>query len=300
MIGQECEMKSAPVAGPRPVLRQGSPPPDWLGCLAAREDYGEDFQVTTRPDPNADLLNIKEAAALLKVSEASLRRWTNAGRLACLRLGAKRERRFRREDLMAFLEGGAAAAAPAAPASARPAEVLLEGIAIEYGNHICTLYENDLGRLKWSVPFIADGLRNGDGCFLIATKAVRNEILGHISEVWEGVEEAVDQGRLVLSDGIADGEEMCRFVEHALVMATRSGMRSFRLLGDMTWCLHLGMTYAELLAYEAKYNYAIAHRFPLVSVCQYDVREFSGPAVLNALKCHEDTFNYPLSRFLAL
>ena len=28
---------------------------------------------------------------MLKVSEASLRRWTNAGRLACLRLGAKGE-----------------------------------------------------------------------------------------------------------------------------------------------------------------------------------------------------------------
>ena len=72
--------------------------------------------VTTRPDPNSDLLNIKEAAALLKVSEASLRRWTNAGRLACLRLGAKRERRFRRADLMAFLEEREGAAAPSAAA----------------------------------------------------------------------------------------------------------------------------------------------------------------------------------------
>ena len=143
--------------------------------------------VRTQPDPNSDLLNIKEAAALLKVSEASLRRWTNAGRLACLRLGAKRERRFRREDLMSFLEDRDAAAAPAAPTDSRSTEVLLEGIAIEYGNHICTLYENDLGRLKWSVPFLADGLRNGDGCFLIATKAVRDEILGHIGEVWDGV-----------------------------------------------------------------------------------------------------------------
>ena len=255
--------------------------------------------MTTRPDPTSDLLNIKEAAALLKVSEASLRRWTNAGQLACLRLGAKRERRFRREDLMAFLENRAAGATPAAPATARPAEVVLEGIAIEYGNHICTLYENDLGRIKWSVPFLADGLRNGEGCFLIATEAVRDEIVGRIRDVWDGVDDAVDQGRLVLSDGIADGDAMCRFVERALVMATGAGTRSFRLLGDMTWCLHLGMSYDDLLAYEVKYNYAIAHRFPLVSVCQYDVREFSGPAVLNALKCHEDTFNYPLSRFLA-
>ncbi|MDJ0896788.1 MAG: MEDS domain-containing protein [Alphaproteobacteria bacterium] len=256
--------------------------------------------MTTRLDPNSDLLNIKEAAALLKVSEASLRRWTNTGRLACLRLGAKRERRFRREDLMSFLEDRKAAAAPATPMSVRPTEVLLEGIAIEYGNHICTLYENDLGRLKWSVPFLTDGLRQGDGCFLIATKAVRDEILGHVREAWDGVDQAIEEGQLIPSDGIPDGEAMCRFVEHSLVMATRSGLRSFRLLGDMTWCLRLGMTYDELNAYEVRYNYAIARRFPLVSVCQYDVREFSGPAVLHALKCHEDTFHYPLSRFLAL
>ncbi len=255
--------------------------------------------MATRPDPNSDLLNIKEAAALLKVSEASLRRWTNAGKLACLRLGAKRERRFRREDLMAFLEVREAPGA-AIPPSSRPTEVLLEGIAIEYGNHICTLYENDLGRLKWSVPFLTDGLRNGDGCFLIATKAVREEILGHIGEAWSDLAEAKAQGRLTESDGIGDGEAMCRFVEHSLVMLSRAGLRSFRLLGDMSWYRQQGMTDAELIAYEARYNYDIARRFPLVSVCQYDVRAFTGPAVLNALKCHEDTFNYPLSRFLAL
>jgi len=258
--------------------------------------------VTVQPDQNADLLNIKEAAALLKVSEASLRRWTNTGDLACLRLGAKRERRFRRDDLIAFLENRGVAAAPPAshpPPAPRPTTVMLEGVAIEYGNHICTLYENDAGRLKWSVPFLLDGLRGDEGCFLIATQAVRDEILGHVRDAWDGVDQAIAAGRFILSDGIPDGEAMCRFVEQSLMAATRSGLRSFRLLGDMTWCLRLGMTYEELYAYEIRYDNAIARRYPLVSVCQYDVREFSGPAVLNALKCHEDTFNYPLSRFLA-
>src|SRR5437879_12576237 len=45
-----------------------------------------------------ELLDIKQAAQFLKVSETSLRRWTNAGRLACLRVGRKRERRFRSEE----------------------------------------------------------------------------------------------------------------------------------------------------------------------------------------------------------
>lgn len=57
-----------------------------------------------------ELLDIKQAARFLKVSETSLRRWTNSGRLPCLRVGRRRERRFRRADLLAFLEdpsGGA-------------------------------------------------------------------------------------------------------------------------------------------------------------------------------------------------
>lgn len=254
--------------------------------------------MTTPSDRESELLNIKEAAAMLKVSEASLRRWTNAGQLACLRLGAKRERRFRRDDLISFLENRDTAVVSSS-ATRRPTEVLLEGIAIEYGSHICTLYENDLGRLKWSVPFLVDGLRSGEGCFLIATDAVRDEILGHIREAWDGVEQAIDSGQLMLSHGIAEGDAMCRFVEHAIFLATRAGLRAFRLLGDMTWCLELGMTTDELFAYERRFDHEVGHRFQLVSVCQYDTREFTGTGVLNALKCHEDTFNYPLSRFLS-
>ncbi len=255
---------------------------------------------TKHHDPNPDLLNIKEAAALLKVSEASLRRWTNAGRLDCLRLGAKRERRFRRDDLMSFLEERAASPGPRVPQGGRLAEVVLEGINIEYGNHICALYESDLGRLKWSVPFFADGLRNGDVCFLIAAPQVQGEILDHVREACDGVDDALSEGRLVVNEGMNDGQAMCEYLERSFVMATGSGRQSFRLLGDMAWALHAGMSFDDLIAYEARYNYSIGHRFPVVSICQYDVREFSGTAVLNALKCHEDTFNYPLSRFLAL
>ena len=49
------------------------------------------------------LLDIEQAARFLNVSETSLRRWTNDGRLACLRVGRRRERRFRKADLLAFL-----------------------------------------------------------------------------------------------------------------------------------------------------------------------------------------------------
>lgn len=49
-----------------------------------------------------ELLDISEAAQFLNVSETSLRRWTNDGLLPCLRIGRRRERRFRRADLSGF------------------------------------------------------------------------------------------------------------------------------------------------------------------------------------------------------
>jgi hypothetical protein len=44
------------------------------------------ISVPSRADSTV-LLDISEAAQFLNVSETSLRRWTNAGALACLRIG---------------------------------------------------------------------------------------------------------------------------------------------------------------------------------------------------------------------
>ena len=70
-------------------------------------------------DESEPLLDIEQAARFLNVSETSLRRWTNDGRLACLRVGRRRERRFRRVDLLAFLEREPAGDSRAAGSLAR-------------------------------------------------------------------------------------------------------------------------------------------------------------------------------------
>ncbi len=239
------------------------------------------------------LLNIKQAAQLLNVSQVSLRRWTDGGKLACLRVGDRRERRFRREDLFAFAERQTAAA-PAGEAS----KVRLEGIAIERGSHLCSLYQSDLGRLKLSVPYLAGGLRAGETCYLIADDRGQDEILGHLGEVYDGVGEAMADGRLIVSDGATTGSAMFDYLERSFTMAVRSGRGALRLVGDMVWAVTKGMDPDELMRFETRYNQTLARRFPAVSLCQYDVRQFSGIHVHEVLLCHEDTFCYPLSRFI--
>ena len=53
-----------------------------------------------QPEP---LWTLEEVAAYLRVSRATVRRWTNAGLLPCFRLGGNRERRFSQQAVLAFL-----------------------------------------------------------------------------------------------------------------------------------------------------------------------------------------------------
>jgi hypothetical protein len=54
-----------------------------------------------------------------------------------------------------------------------------------------------------------------------------------------------------------------------------------------------------LLQYEADYDRLIAREYPVVTLCAYDARKFTGVEILDALKGHRDTFRYPLERALA-
>src|SRR3989449_5141707 len=104
----------------------------------------------------SELLDIAQAAAFLHVSQMSLRRWTNSGRLPCFRVGGRRERRFRRADLLAFLErSGEPIRAPQGP------------------GHLCGLYTSMAARERWAAAFLAAGLEAGAISFLAAEAAGR-------------------------------------------------------------------------------------------------------------------------------
>src|SRR2546427_3668084 len=59
------------------------------------------------------LLNTAEAARFLRVSQASIRRWSDSGLLAARRVGRRRERRFSEAGLQAFMQQPATARAAA-------------------------------------------------------------------------------------------------------------------------------------------------------------------------------------------
>ena len=52
------------------------------------------------------MLTVSEAAELLGVSNTSIRRFSNSGDIKSYRIGQGRHRRFRKRDLLEYLESG--------------------------------------------------------------------------------------------------------------------------------------------------------------------------------------------------
>lgn len=50
-----------------------------------------------------ELLTLEEASAVLKCHPNTLRDWDNKGILVALRFGARRDRKYRKEDIMKLL-----------------------------------------------------------------------------------------------------------------------------------------------------------------------------------------------------
>jgi excisionase family DNA binding protein len=246
-----------------------------------------------------ELLDIKQAAQFLRVSETSLRRWTNSGQLACLRVGRKRERRFRPSDLLAFMENQPAAGASLAVSADAPQHAVIGGIPLAHGTHLCAFYGDDSGRARLALAFLADGLQLGSACHLVASAEGRAQILGQLERGHGSLDSALDEGRLVISKYHSTAREQCEYWETAFASPMSRGANSLRLVGDMTLCRDAGMSLDEVVKYEALYERAIARRFPVVTLCLYDVRRFESPEVIRALKAHADAFRYPVERLIA-
>jgi hypothetical protein len=229
---------------------------------------------------------------MLKVSEASVRRWSDAGWLPVERFGLRGERRFQEEDIRRFLDQGLQRSAR------EPAAVALAGVHIRLGTHLATFYDSDAARLRLTVPFLSEGIRQGNGCLLVAAGRVLDAYLEKLDgETGVDVDAASRSGTFATTHGLgkSSAEASERWEELAWsTLGPSSGM--LRVVGEMTDALHQSSP-GELVRFEDGLN-SVIKRFRAVVVCQYDAREFDGEAMLSAIKTHPDIFELNLGRLI--
>ena len=213
--------------------------------------------------PDIELLDIREAAEFLRVSETSLRRWTNAGRLPCLRIGGRRERRFRRADLLAFV-----------------------GVTPPH-RHFCGFYTNDQGSAQGAAAFLSEGLEVNARCLLAADPRVQRTVIGELEQSHPAVRKDLKAGRLVMVEYRTSIAAQVDYWRTQLSDARRAGVSRIYVIGDVSAGALSRGPFAQTLAYEAEYERAIARMFPVTTLCQYDARKLSGLDAANILQCHD-------------
>jgi excisionase family DNA binding protein len=242
------------------------------------------------------LLNTEEAARFLRVSEASIRRWSDAGLLPVRRIGGRRERRFREADLIQYL--GAGLPPGGAQPAAGPAAVNVGGVQLPLHSHLATFYNTDAGRLRVTIPFLADGIRAGQPCFLVAAPDLAATYKEALLEQGLDAEAAMKSGMFVIVDGPGTTVHgAIDFWERSCWSVLAGGQTVIRVAGEMGSERKLFVSDAEMMSYEIAFN-MIAKRFPTVTLCQYDVREFDGETIFHAMRAHPDLYSIHLGSFL--
>jgi excisionase family DNA binding protein len=232
-------------------------------------------------------LTIAEAAAFLRVSEVSLRRWTNSGKLRCFRVGGRHERRFLR-DLVAFMppveqpgEQPGAEPAAAEPHAGRE-------------RHVCLFFRDPEEQWQLIRPYLHSHLAVGMPVLYIHDSTPPAQLLARLRAEGLAVDELLAKGllRLLSSDqaylltGRFDAQRMLAFMESAILAGRAAGHAQIFLTGEMSWSLANAPGAERMMTYEALLN-PLLEKYPETTiVCQYDLKRFSAAGVLDALLTH--------------
>jgi excisionase family DNA binding protein len=233
-------------------------------------------------------LTITEAAEFLHVSETSLRRWTNSGKLRCFRVGGRNERRFLKEDLLAFMRTMDLQSEPLMAETETNSDTLSEE------RHICLFFVNQDEQWQMMRTYLLDHLGAGVPVLYIQDSTSPERLLELLRAEGFSTADLINRGLLrilkpeeaYLLTGRFDAQRMLAFMESAILGAMAGGYSRVFLTGEMTWSLPNAPGAESMMQYEALLN-PLVDKYPGVTiVCQYDLRRFDGPSVLEALLTH--------------
>ncbi|MEQ1803888.1 MAG: MEDS domain-containing protein [Burkholderiaceae bacterium] len=244
------------------------------------------------------LLTIDEAARYLSVSKSSLRRWTRLETLACVRVGARRERRFRREDLDRFLDPNTPSTTPMLEAatlpSVDPLQALRAAALAGVPRHVC-LHFRDRDEL-WQLfrPYVLEHATQKQAIVYIHEENSRADVLARLRGegldpkrmIADGLLRLLVPSEAYLRTGSFAPERMIDFVEGAILDRRAAGHEAMLVSGEMTWRLSGAPGVEDMDEYEMRLN-DLLQRYPKVTiVCHYDMHRLSGAVTLGALCTH--------------
>ena len=160
------------------------------------------------------------------------------------------------------------------------------------GTHICALYSGPAERDSLLVPFLREGLREGDRCLCVIDDAEPELVRDQVEEKQNAhraqrsdqldVDRASD---VYLHSGRFSVEQMISFLAGSLSRAADSDFPLLRAAGEMSWVLPQPEGTHDFFVYEAAINKIIKNK-PAVFMCMYDLRRCGVSMLVDVLKTH--------------
>jgi hypothetical protein len=143
------------------------------------------------------------------------------------------------------------------------------------------------------MPFIREGMEQGDRAFHIVNPSFRSEHTQRIAEAGidtaraeiEGQLEVIGWDEAPLRGGSFNQSAMLSILPVLLNDGRTRGFPVTRFIADMAWVLNDPAALDHLLEFECRANLALPKAGDIV-VCAYDLDKFSAAIVIDALRTH--------------
>ena len=153
--------------------------------------------------------------------------------------------------------------------------------------HICGLCDSDAGGRSLVTTFLAEGLKRGDKCVLVAPAAAQKEILAALHSRRRAPEQ------VIVSDGYGSADAQFAFLKRMSQEATQAG-QTLCLAANMSWTLAKNVRIDAIVEIERRFD-AVTRRLASTCLCVYDARQVSSGDFLRVVKCHRDNQHYPIA-----
>ena len=168
----------------------------------------------------------------------------------------------------------------------------INGLSIPPGTHICAFFRGVAERDEIMVPYLREGLREGNKCMCIIddeVDGVRTALGADTDPAAHANDHQLDicsSKETYLRRGTFSTQEMLDFWDDSVGAALKEdGFPFVRSTGETTWTVKELPGLYDFLTYEAELNRFLP-RYPQVILCLYDLDHFGGQILVDILKTH--------------
>jgi hypothetical protein len=163
---------------------------------------------------------------------------------------------------------------------------------IDLGTHVCQLYRGEDDLKEVTLPFLRDGLSNGEYCLYVADGISVDEWYRELQEYEVDVLTARETGALAIISSQAwramrQGGSSLAMARDILALMDEQldTYPAVRIAGDVAWGAEPAMAADLVCHWEATAN-VVFEGLPIRVICQYDIERYEPAFIQAALRTH--------------